>query len=207
MPVNILEYHEDSKLLDVITAKLPPYQEAESLTNVFFTYLESNWYYFDERWFRGLLPQLYQKSSSAPQIQCTTFCLVFLVLALGESFMHVNQSTTMDLREQDPALAKLPGSHFYQVAIGLMPSVLGAATVESVQCCLLTALYVLPAQNTSHHYTYLGLALRVAVGLSLHLNGTDSNNKLEDREIRTRVFWTAYCLERLESSNSQICRS
>ncbi len=196
MPVNVLEYHQDSRPLGAIAANLPPYQEAESLTDVFFTYLESNWYYFDERWFRDVLAQLYQESSPAPKIQCTNLCLVFLVLALGESFSHVNQPSPVDLRGHDPALGELPGSRFYQGAIGLMPSVLGVATVESVQCCLLTALYVLPTQNASHHYTYLGLALRLAIGLSLHLKGTDKKITPENREVRTRVFWTAYCIER-----------
>ncbi|KAK5557122.1 hypothetical protein LTR46_004933 [Exophiala xenobiotica] len=199
LPFNIMEYHGDSTLLSALAATLPPFQEAESLTNVFFTYLESNWYYFDESWFRGLLAQVYQEISPAQQLECTTICLVFLVLALGESFKHVNQSTPVDSREGDQALVDVPGGRFYQVAIGLMPSVLAATTVESVQCCLLTALYVLPIQNTSLHYTYLGLALRLATGLSLHLNGTDDRITPENREVRTRVFWTAYCLERRSS--------
>lgn len=177
-------------------ASLPPYQQAESLTDVFFTYLEANWYYFDERWFRDLLSQTYQEASITPQIHCTTLCLVFLVLALGECFMHVNQPPPVDSQEQDDALGGVPGGRFYQVAIGLMPSVLGAATVESVQCCLLTALYVLPMQSTSHHFTYLGLALRKAVSLSLHLNVIDNKITPESREVGVRVFWTAYCLER-----------
>lgn len=195
MPFNILEYYGDSTRLNALAAKLPPFREAESLTNVFFTYLESNWYYFDESWFRDLLAQVYQERSPAQQFQCTTICLVFLVLALGDSFKHVNQSPPVE-SHPDPALEEVPGRRFYQLAIGLMPSVLAANTVESVQCCLLAALYVLPIQNTSLHYTYLGLALRLAVSLSLHLGGTDDQITPGNREIRNRVFWTAYCLER-----------
>ncbi|KAJ9643659.1 hypothetical protein H2204_001804 [Knufia peltigerae] len=198
-PVHNLQHHQDSRLLVAGIAKLPPYREAVSLTDVFFTYLESNWYYFDEGWFRGLLVQVYREEPLAPQIHCTTLCLVFLVLALGESFLHVNQSSPADLRQQDLALDELPGIHFYQVAMELMPSVLSTTTVESVQCCLLKALYTLPTQNSSYFYTYSGLALRLAVSLSLHLNTTDNKVTPESREVSTRVFWTAYCIERRSS--------
>ncbi|OQV01250.1 Fungal specific transcription factor domain-containing protein [Cladophialophora immunda] len=194
--LNVLESDDDSRLLGGAVAKLPPYQQARFLTDIFFTYLESNWYYFDERWFRELLEQLYQEASPASQLRCTTVCLVFLVLALGGSFVHLDQSASACLVDHDTALGELPGSKFYGVAKGLIPGVLAAISVESVQCCILMGLYTLPMESATHHYTYLGLALRLAISMSLHLNKTDSQITPQARELRIRVFWTAYCLER-----------
>ncbi|KAK5027861.1 hypothetical protein LTS07_006736 [Exophiala sideris] len=193
---NVLAIQEDSTLLNVVMANLPPYKQAESLTDIFFTYLESNWYYFDERWFRNLLAQLYNGMSPTLQPQCTSVCLVFLVLALGASFMHLKQPNAVHSPDHGAAWGELPGSNFYRFAIGLMPSVLAARSVESVQCCLLTALYILPTQNVSHFFTYLGLALRLAISLSLHLKGPDLQISPQAREVRARVFWTAYCIDR-----------
>ncbi|KAK4942998.1 hypothetical protein LTR10_017383 [Elasticomyces elasticus] len=123
---NVLAIQEDSTLLNVVMANLPPYKQAESLTDIFFTYLESNWYYFDERWFRNLLAQLYNGMSPTLQPQCTSVCLVFLVLALGASFMHLKQPNAVHSPDHGAAWGELPGSNFYRFAIGLMPSVLAA---------------------------------------------------------------------------------
>ncbi|KAK4960737.1 hypothetical protein LTR66_012905, partial [Elasticomyces elasticus] len=79
-----LAQEEDTFVVITILNQLPPYEEAQELVDVFFTFLESNWYYFDENWFRNLLTEMYMTKASAPlQKQCTTVCLVFLVLALA----------------------------------------------------------------------------------------------------------------------------
>lgn len=177
--------------------RLPPREEAESLVAVFFTYLESNWYYFDERWFRDVLAQLYGGTGPAPPLpQCTKVCLVFLVLALGSSFRHLWPSDPAHFLDPGPAPGEVPGRDFYVQAMRLMPGAIAANSVESVICCLLTALFLLPTQDISHHHSYLGLALRLAIGLSLHRKCTDSEVIPRTSEIKTRIFWTAYCIER-----------
>ncbi|OAP56377.1 hypothetical protein AYL99_09556 [Fonsecaea erecta] len=188
--VRVSKFDDDPTLLCGALAKLPPYQESKLLTDIFFKYLESNWYYFDERWFRDLLVQIYQATPPKPQLRCTTVCLVFLVLALGGSFAHLDQSATASLVDHDHASEELPGSEFYSVANGLIPGVLAAISVESVQCCVLMGLYTLPMESGAHHYTYIGLAMRLSISLSLHLNKMDGQVTPQAREIRTRVFWT-----------------
>ncbi|RMZ84139.1 hypothetical protein DV738_g535, partial [Chaetothyriales sp. CBS 135597] len=57
------------------------------------------------------------------------------------------------------------------------------------------------------HYSLFGaacLALRLAISLSLHRKGSDSKVTSQERELRTRVFWSIYCIERpIEQSPSR----
>lgn len=159
----------------------------EYLVAIFFRYLESNWYYFDERRFRDMLGKLHHEEALTTPIGHSQICLLLLVLALGSSFAHLHRQIS------SPGV---PGLEYYKAAMTLMPAVVAQGALESVQCCLLAALYALPTQKSIHHYTYLGLALRLAIGLSLHRNARDSDIVAQDREIRTRVFWTTYCIER-----------
>ncbi|PQK12967.1 hypothetical protein BB8028_0003g15820 [Beauveria bassiana] len=150
---------------------LPSFGDAKVLIDTFFTFVESNWYYLDEEWFRDLLTDVYRGNIAAPQPrQCTIVCLVFLVLALGSSFKH--------LSETDKLLAidgEIPGSLFF------------AQAMELIQ------------KDISHHHVYLGLALNLAVGQSLHCEGTRNDETPREREMRVRLFWTIYSIERQTS--------
>jgi hypothetical protein len=179
----------------VALTQLPVREEAESLVTVFFTFLESNWYYFDERWLRDLLDGLYdEKAHAQEQQEGATVCLIFLVLALASSFRHLTKPVgSLPSRVNTP---EAPGREYFVQVRKLIPAAIAANSVESVICCLLTALYVLPTEDLSHHHTYLGLALNIAVGLSLHRKGIDTKMPPRVWETTNRLFWTVYCLER-----------
>ncbi|KAL2417681.1 putative transcriptional regulatory protein C3C7.04 [Exophiala dermatitidis] len=178
---------EDPAVLEGAKAKSPPLEEAEYLVDTFFRYLEANWYYFDERRVRDMVGRLYHEAPLTTRLGYSEVCLLLLVFALASSFAHLDRQTSAP---------EVPGLEYYKGAMALMPAVVAQGSLESVQCCLLIALYALPTQISTHHYTYLGLALRIAIGLSLHRNARNSDVSPEDREIRTRVFWTTYCIER-----------
>ncbi|KAJ6162170.1 C6 transcription factor [Penicillium canescens] len=196
-PVNLssLAQEEDAFVPVTILNQLPPYEDAQVLVDVFFTFLESNWYYFDENWFRNLLTEMYMNKASAPlRKQCTTICLVFLVLALGSTFEHIFRPADLLFRDRG-----IPGSTFFVQAIKLIPRVIAANSVESVICCLLTSLYLLGTEDISHHHTYLGLALNLATGLSLHRMGMENDETAQAHEMKVRLFWTIYSIERQTS--------
>lgn len=165
---------------------------------MFFTFLESNWYYFDKKWFRRLLTEVYMNKANAPQRQqCTAICLVLLVLALGSTFEHLFRPTKLLVTDRG-----IPGSTFFVQATKLMPGVIAANSVESATCCLLTSLYLLATEDIPHHHIYLGLALNLAVGLSLHRIGMRSDETPQAHETKVRLFWTIYCIERYDGRNS-----
>jgi hypothetical protein len=56
--------------------------------------------------------------------------------------------------------------------------------------------YLMPASAIGSSYVYLGLALRKALALDLHLNSDEMNIAEEENEIRRRIWWSIYSLER-----------
>lgn len=181
-------------MLITILTQLPSYEDAQVLIDVFFTFLESNWYYFDEKWFRNLLTEMYMNKACAPQQkQCTTVCLVFLVLALGSTFEHLFRPVNLPVTD-----GEIPGSTFFVHATKLIPRVIAANSVESAICCLLISLYLLATEDISHHHIYLGLALNLAVGLSLHRTRMGNDETPEAHEMKVRLFWTIYSIERYD---------
>ncbi|KAM3540196.1 hypothetical protein ARSEF1564_006888 [Beauveria bassiana] len=178
---------------------LPSFEDAKVLIDTFFTFVESNWYYLDEEWFRDLLTDVYRGEIAALQPrQCTIVCLVFLVLALGSSFKHL--SKTPKLLALD---GEIPGSLFFAQAMELIQKVIAANTIESTICCLLTSFYLLATEDISHHHVYLGLALNLAVGQSLHCEGIRNDETPREREMKVRLFWTIYSIERpIEQSST-----
>lgn len=181
-------------MLITILSQLPPYDDAQLLVDVFFTFLESNWYYFDEKWFRNLLTEMYMSKTGAPQQQqCTTICLVFLVLALGSTFEHLFRPVKLPFTDRG-----IPGSTFFMLATKLMPRVIAVNSIESAMCCLLISLYLLATEDIPHHHIYLGLALNLAIGLSLHRMGMRNDETPQAHETKVRLFWTIYSIERYD---------
>jgi hypothetical protein len=56
--------------------------------------------------------------------------------------------------------------------------------------------YLLPASAIGSSYVYLGLALRKALALDLHLASDDTTLSEEEQEIRRRIWWSIFSLER-----------
>jgi hypothetical protein len=190
-----LAQEEDDFVLIAVLNQLPSYEEAQAIVDVFFTFLESNWYYFDEKWFRSLLREIFMNSPCAVRRkQYTAICLVLLVLALGKTFEHLSRPANLLDTERE-----IPGSTFFVQATKLLPGVLAANSVESAICCLLTSLYLLATEDISHHHIYLGSALNIAVNLSLHRMGIGNDETPQAHERNVRLFWTIYSLERYDN--------
>ncbi|EYB26741.1 hypothetical protein FG05_06380 [Fusarium graminearum] len=73
----------------------------------------------------------------------------------------------------------------------LIPDILVAESIESVQAFLLFGLHTLPADPAGLSYTYFGIAIKLATQLNLHLK-TTSISCARDLEVRKRVWWTAF---------------
>lgn len=175
----------------------PSTTEAEVLVSTFFTYAEANWYYFDEASFRSQLSRLYDRNLTTSVTDTNFICLALTVFALGSQFLHIYQAS----RLRDPEVmaaedAGTPGARFFRHAQNLIPRIIISPSLEGLLSCLLISLYVLPIYNTNVCYTYLGLALRTCVCLGLHGKSVDLSLPPTALEIRNRIFWTTYSIER-----------
>ncbi|PMD60531.1 uncharacterized protein K444DRAFT_528507 [Hyaloscypha bicolor E] len=68
--------------------------------------------------------------------------------------------------------------------------------IRSIQILILLAIYSLRAPKGPGAWTYIGLAMRTCIDLGLHRKTPVKKYPLLDVEMRKRIFWTCYCLDR-----------
>ena len=83
----------------------------------------------------------------------------------------------------------------YVAALAHLNIILQAHDVRSVQTLLLHAVYCLRAPRGLSAWTHVGLAIRICVELGMHRNIHSERPSLAI-EIRKRIFWSCYCLDR-----------
>ncbi|KAI1835735.1 transcriptional regulator family: Fungal Specific TF [Penicillium roqueforti] len=181
-----------------ILKDFPSRAGAEVLMASFFSYAEANWYYFDESSFRKQLFELYDSDLSPTYPSLKFICLALTVFAMGSQFVHLyHADNSIALEAMTVVQAGIPGTRYFQHAQKLVPQIIASPSLEGLLSCLLLALYVLPIHSTETCYTYLGLALRIAISLGLHRKSTNSALSPSLSELHNRVFWTTYSIERM----------
>ncbi|KAK9415543.1 putative Transcription factor domain-containing protein [Seiridium unicorne] len=138
--------------------------------------------------------EFYTNSSSRLRSDCSFVCLAHAAFALGSQWTTMarpgKSSTPPILDDIDP------GRIFYNQARSLIPDVIDMPCLRAVQAPFVMGVYLLPASAIGSSYIYLGLALRKALALDLHLASDEMSVGQEEREIRRRTWWSIYSLER-----------
>lgn len=183
-------------------AYFPSQSRAMGLTTIYLQGHQSNFYYCDQNRFSTRLIALYDHGLDSPLVNPTFVCFAASAMAMGSLFEHLH-NTSANLEDgaapahthEDTAM---PGTKFLQLAQRLLPATLERRSVETVQSCLFIAFFLLATDDLESYYTYTGIALRVAVALSLHRlkKCKESNLGEASFEESKRVFWTVYCIER-----------
>ncbi|KAJ5973083.1 transcriptional regulator family: Fungal Specific TF [Penicillium vulpinum] len=182
---------------------LPPRPIAEFLISMFFKYVEINSFYMERRWIGEKLALCYSSTTTYTAIDFPWVCSVFVVLAIGTQVAHMEDEkpklpseTTEELNwcSEDSV-----GLVFYHAACKLIPDILLVASQESVQVFLLLATYSLPVSTGGLAYTYYGLAMKMAIQNGMHRKYQGGNCDSRTIEIRNRLFWTVYTVEKYVS--------
>ncbi|KAH6981437.1 fungal-specific transcription factor domain-containing protein [Ilyonectria destructans] len=111
-----------------------------------------------------------------------------LVLAIGCRFTQC-----VDLGSR-----ALQADQLYQRARALVPiDCLDIVSLPIVQLLLLTAVHLQSTMYSSRCWNMVGLAMRVAQSLGLHLNQKSATRNQLEREMRRRIWYTCVTLDRL----------
>ena len=192
-----------SSLVPVQISCLPPRYVADFLVYTFFKYAQTNNFYVEEDWFREKLDICYFNPSSLSSKDAGAVCSILMVLAVGTQFAHMESSGGLsssgspvaesdDYRFSEDEI----GLTFYQFASKLLPEIISIASVRSVQACLLIGTYLLPLDTSGLCYTYFGLAVKMAIQNGMHRRYHGGGFSPRMMEVRNRVFWTAYTIEK-----------
>lgn len=171
-------------------AAFPNRHDGGKLIDSLFLYAEANYYYFDERDLRARIQQLYDRPSLENVDDLDFVALALVSFALGSQFTQFN-GILLQVTEIS-AEGRLPGARFMYHAERIMPLVMTSCSIESLQCCLLMAICLLPTAGPKASYIYLSVALKIAISLGLHR----STGRSPADQTLQRVFWTTYVIER-----------
>ncbi|KAH8660299.1 fungal-specific transcription factor domain-containing protein [Xylariales sp. PMI_506] len=181
-------------------ASFPPYHVAEFLVQTFFTHASKNYFYVEKNWLLEKLDIIYRHPSSIYQRDVGIICIFFSVFAIGTQYAYLECRDEAQLGSNlvgwDGSSDDTTGVMFYQQACRLIPDVITVASLESVQACLLIGLYLLPLDASGLSCTYLNLSLKLAIQNGMHRKCPEGALDPITREIRNRVWWTVYTIEK-----------
>jgi len=176
---------------------LPPRYVADFLVQIFFKYAQTNNFYVEEDWLLDKLNICYTDPSSLAPDDAGSVCAILMVLAVGTQFAHMESPTPVNQLSEDHRFSEDEvGLTFYQFASKLLPDIIATTSVRSVQACLLIGTYLLPLDTSGLCYTYFGLALKMAIQNGMHRRYQGEGLSRRTVEVRNRVFWTAYTIEK-----------
>ena len=129
-------------------------------------------------------------------------CVLLMIVAIGTQFAALDSAKNDELpinhsmnHENAPIEADV-GISLYQQAAKLIPDMLAMASVESVQAFLLLGVYTLPQDTSGLAYTYLGVAIKMAIQNGMHRIYPGVPLDARALQVRTRLWWTIYTLEK-----------
>lgn len=143
------------------------------------------------------IDQFYIDSGSPLRHDTRFVCLALAAFALGSQWTTLEKpSETQRSTNIQPDYGD-PGKIFYSHAKTLVPDIIDRPNLVTVQAIYLLGVYLMPASAISSSYVYLGLALRTALTINLHMdNSGDATLSSTEKEVRRRLWWSVYSLER-----------
>ncbi|KAF2680085.1 hypothetical protein K458DRAFT_312672 [Lentithecium fluviatile CBS 122367] len=175
---------------------LPPRGVAEFLSQIYFQFAQTSIFFVEASWLQEKLDILYERPAHLSSPDSGWVCTVVMVLAVGVQFTHMAEGPCTETQEEGSQQGVDVSLAFYKMATTLIPDIITLASMESVQACLLLAHYALPLDAHGLAYTYLGLAMKLAIQNGMHRKYTGLDLDDWTLEMRNRLWWTTYALER-----------
>ncbi|KAK9562887.1 hypothetical protein V6Z88_004400 [Aspergillus fumigatus] len=188
-----------SSLVKSSTTYFPPRHIAEFLTNTFLEYAQTNYFYFDEIVFRQKLDYYYTIERPLDINDAGWICTILMTFAIGTQFAYMNGDRSQALRDppgENSLLDDNVGLALYRHSCRLIPDLITIASIETVQAFLLLGVYTLPIDTSGLAYTYYGLAINMAIQNGMHRRFAGDGLDARTIEVRNRLWWSAYSLEK-----------
>ncbi|KAJ5339137.1 hypothetical protein N7452_005865 [Penicillium brevicompactum] len=188
-----LQPSEMARLQAAIGA-FPPRQIADFLVSVFVKHATDLFFYLDQDQMLTELDQFYRDQTCPLRSDLSFVCLALATFALGSQWTTLErpEESVVSLNRDDDDLGRV----FYTHAKTLIPDIIDRSCLRSIQAPFLLGVYLMPANAIGSSYVYMGLALRKAIAFDLHLENVDESINATEVEIRRRLWWSIYSLER-----------
>ncbi|KAF9762894.1 hypothetical protein IL306_003287 [Fusarium sp. DS 682] len=180
---------EQTRLKKIVDS-FPPRSIAEFLVHVCIRRGTDVFFYFDQAQMIQEIEQFYTNPSCYLRFDPSFICLALTIFALGSHWTPLERPGNSRIDEHDP------GRLFFEQAKALVPDIIERPGLRSIQACLILGVYLMPLNAVGSSYVYTGMALRKALAFDLHQDSDDQTMDAREREVRRRLWWSIYSLER-----------
>ncbi|KOC08968.1 putative C6 transcription factor [Aspergillus flavus AF70] len=113
---------------------------------------------------------------------------LYIVYAIGATFLQLSERYSY-----------IPPERFYMTALQQASAMCEARSIENIKAMTLLVVYHLRSASSQGVWYMIGLAMRTAIDLGLHRKANEVSLDLFTAQLRRRLFWTVYYLERVVS--------
>ncbi|BAE65318.1 unnamed protein product [Aspergillus oryzae RIB40] len=114
---------------------------------------------------------------------------LYIVYAIGATFLQLSERYSYIP----------PEKRFYMTALQQASAMCEARSIENIKAMTLLVVYHLRSASSQGVWYMIGLAMRTAIDLGLHRKANEVSLDLFTAQLRRRLFWTVYYLERVVS--------
>ncbi|KAK7214260.1 hypothetical protein V2G26_021438 [Clonostachys chloroleuca] len=177
----------------------PPAEVATILLDIFFNISQTNYFYVDER-IQHRMSEFYTQMTPLTIADAPWVCTALMVFCVSTQFAHLAQKNKG--RYENSEEVNVPSAiddafalSFYRKATSMIPDLLAIGCPQSVQAFILMGVYSLPLDPSGLASRYYAIAIKIAIHNNMHLKAP-GGPKTYDQEVRNRIWWTVYTLDR-----------
>lgn len=169
-----------------VLSLLPGKDVTDTFVEAYFDKVHPNYLLFHRPRFQMRYDAMWSQSHVLMRdIEPGWICCIFMILVFG----------AQALEERDAKQSMQIQRHYLSLVQTRMHSLISATTLINVQAILLLQLYQHNCTERNSAFMLLGCASRMAMALGMHREGTSGGFDDMEREVRKRVWWTAYTFE------------
>ncbi|KAH8820632.1 fungal-specific transcription factor domain-containing protein [Xylogone sp. PMI_703] len=173
---------------EALCFELPPRELADSLLDAYFSRAHRLYPFVHEPTFRAEYERLWvSPRPPAKQLRPEIFGILNIIFANGCEFYPVIP------RDQVLSVA---ADYVARAKSLVIPRAVQAGSLEQVQALLIMCHYLQGTLELNECWNLVGLMIRTAIAIGLHLNPPKHNISTIEREIRKRVWWGCIIIDR-----------
>ncbi|KAE8138310.1 major facilitator superfamily domain-containing protein [Aspergillus pseudotamarii] len=171
----------------------PPNDEMGSrIMNAYLTRLHTRYPFLDRRELWRLHEARWQlakkKREELSKAEKFGIFQLYIVYAIGATFLQLSERYSY-----------IPPERFYMTGLQQASAMCEARSIENIKAMTLLVVYHLRSASSQGVWYMIGLAMRTAIDLGLHRKANEVNLDPFTAQLRRRLFWTVYYLERVVS--------
>lgn len=172
-----------------VLSLLPTREVTDAFVAAFFEHVHPNYLLFHRPTFAAKYDQMWEQPHTLMRdVEPGWICCIFMMLVFGAQALE-NENTPQSKQIQH---------HYLDLVQSRMHQLISATTLINVQALLLLQLYQHNCTERNSAFMLLGCASRMAMALGMHREGTSGGFDEMEKEVRKRIWWTAYIFEQYQ---------